>query len=145
MRFLLRVTEDGGGGYDRWSGEVLVQMDADDIKAIFERKELLQMVQSKASDLDETHYWSWCQTHWSDSFDTSALLSESELKEFEREGTVRVPDERVTDGIVSDDDGGDCEAIVLDSRGIRFSCYINGGDTRVSSDYVLYDRLLAGL
>ena len=141
MRFLLRVAAEGDG-FENWSGDVLVYLTPDNIKYALARKELFGMVKSRADDIDEVSYWSPMQLFWSDCFDKKAFLREDERKEYERNSIVRFPDERALDGAVLNDTTGDCETVVFDDRGLRFSCYVNDGSTRVYSEYLPYDQLL---
>ena len=149
MRFILRASAMGAG-YESWGGHAWVDLDAEDVKSIFARKELFQMASSRDSDLYEMYYWN-SPAYFFNALDPSEFLTEEEVALFDDNDRVEVPEGR--EHIVRLDDSDDepneqglerveCEQTIIDAEGVRFLAILKHTDHYVVTCTISYELLL---
>lgn len=76
----MRIVCRAGSTSGNWDGWALIELSEEQIKGILERRELLQMVASKASDARELLFWNWDVEFREGQARLSEVLSEDEIE-----------------------------------------------------------------
>ena len=122
-----------------WCEHAFIELSPQDRKDILERRELYQMVHSKASNLWSLVFWDNLPGEFYEDLDLSKHLTEKQLEEFDDERIIVLPDEFTMGD--AEPARTECDRLVVEEREFYYKAIVKHTDVYVQTPGLKYDLI----